>query len=328
MRCKIVYTLLVWILLVALSISSKAAPIGTAWTYQGRLIDNNDVADGLFDFQFKLYDDPNGNIPLADATVGDVDVIDGHFTIQLDFGSSVFDGNAVWLEINVRPGELADPNNYTKLNPRQEVTPTPYALYAKNAGPDHDWQVGNDRMYSIPNVNVGIGVVEPNEKLHVNGTVKAARVAYISPRTHYCAVSGDAFLPRTNTTSTYARGYPGAFMVSGTDDVMTAPVHLPHGAVVTEFTAYFYDDFVAGDLTVSLEKILYSGTYDTMAEVDSSAITGYGGSTDASVSSSTVDNSTGAYQVRVHAPNWTFLDMGHQRRIMGASIAYTLDEAP
>ena len=38
---------------------SRAGPMGTAWTYQGRLIDANNVADGLYNFQFKLFDDAN-----------------------------------------------------------------------------------------------------------------------------------------------------------------------------------------------------------------------------------------------------------------------------
>ena len=32
-----------------------AEPVGTAFTYQGRLIDSNNAADGLYDFQFKLF---------------------------------------------------------------------------------------------------------------------------------------------------------------------------------------------------------------------------------------------------------------------------------
>ena len=38
---------------------TEAAPMSTAFTYQGRLLDDNMAADGLYDFQFSLYDDPN-----------------------------------------------------------------------------------------------------------------------------------------------------------------------------------------------------------------------------------------------------------------------------
>ncbi len=107
----------------------KAAPLGTAFTYQGHLYDTNSIANGLYDFQFKLFDDPNvviGQQIGSDVNQPDVDVIDGHFTVELDFESGVFDGYARWLQIGVRPSDTADP--FTTLSPRQEITPVPYAL--------------------------------------------------------------------------------------------------------------------------------------------------------------------------------------------------------
>jgi len=110
---------------------SKTAEINTAFTYQGRLIDANKPADGLYDFQFKLYDAAtNGNQWGGTIDVNELDVIDGYFTVELDFGN-VFDGHRRWLEIGVRPGELEDPNEYTVLSLRQELTPTPYAIGLK-----------------------------------------------------------------------------------------------------------------------------------------------------------------------------------------------------
>ena len=35
---------------------SEAAPMGTAFTYQGRMMDANGPADGIHEFQFELYD--------------------------------------------------------------------------------------------------------------------------------------------------------------------------------------------------------------------------------------------------------------------------------
>jgi hypothetical protein len=164
-----------------------ASPIGTAFTYQGRLIDANNVADGLYDFQFKLFDaNSDGNQEGADVNKPEVDVIDGYFTVELDFGS-VFDGNAVWLDIGVRPGELEDPNAYTTLSPRQEVTPTPYALYALNGngggGADSDWIISGNDMYSGLSGNVGIGTTSPLEKLDVNGHISTAYTYKIGSHT-------------------------------------------------------------------------------------------------------------------------------------------------
>jgi hypothetical protein len=129
----LVFTL---VLVAAQSGLSEAATMGTAFTYQGRLMDANTPADGLYDFQFKLFDDPNviiGNQVGSTIDINELDVIDGYFTVDLDFADGdpdVFNGAARWLEISTRPGELADPNEYMILLPRQEVMPTPYALYA------------------------------------------------------------------------------------------------------------------------------------------------------------------------------------------------------
>jgi len=120
-----------------------ATPMGTAWTYQGRLIDANKPADGLYDLQFKLYDvNVAGMQKGSTIKIGEVDVIDGYFTVELDFGSGIFDGSARWLQIGVRAGELKDPNAYTILNSRQKVTPTPYALYAKSGTPGPQGEQG------------------------------------------------------------------------------------------------------------------------------------------------------------------------------------------
>jgi hypothetical protein len=59
---------------------SQAAEMGTAFTYQGHLYDANYVANGLYDFQFKLYgsSDPcDANQIGNDVNVGDVNVVDG-----------------------------------------------------------------------------------------------------------------------------------------------------------------------------------------------------------------------------------------------------------
>jgi hypothetical protein len=125
-------------LMVCLANVSKAEPMGTAWTYQGRLLDANGPPDGLYDFEFKLFDDSNtvtGNQLGSTIDVDDLDVIDGYFTVVLDFNDPcAFNGEGRWLEIDVRPGEIIDPNAFVTLSPRQKVTPTPYALYAKTAG--------------------------------------------------------------------------------------------------------------------------------------------------------------------------------------------------
>src|SRR6266567_6137496 len=106
---------------------------GTAFGYQGRLMDNGSPATGDYDLQFYLRDALVAGNPVGNTnTRAPVSVTDGLFTVTLDFGAGAFTGAALWLEIGVRTNGSG--NVYTVLNPRQALTATPYALYATNAG--------------------------------------------------------------------------------------------------------------------------------------------------------------------------------------------------
>ncbi len=174
--------LVVTLWLLFLASASQAGPMGTAFTYQGHLYDANYAANGSYDFAFKLYDANAGGSKVGtDVNASDVDVIDAYFTVELDFNdANTFNGEARWLEIGVRPGDMNDPNGYTTLSPRQEVTPTPYALYAENASTDSDWTIIGNNMYSNVTGNVGIGVKSPTKKLDVAGHINASEYYYVN----------------------------------------------------------------------------------------------------------------------------------------------------
>lgn len=109
----------------------QAQPLGTAFTYQGRLNDAGAPANGAFDLQLVLYDAPVGGSQIGPILMrDDVVVTDGLFTATLDFGA-VFGGNRRFLELGVRPGASA--GAYTILSPRQELTPAPTAVFSSTA---------------------------------------------------------------------------------------------------------------------------------------------------------------------------------------------------
>ncbi|NIM93922.1 MAG: hypothetical protein GTO18_09460 [Anaerolineales bacterium] len=127
------------------------AMIGTSFTYQGTLTDGGSPANGEYDFQFILYDAVSGGSQVGSITTKeDVDVIDGLFTVELDFGD-IFDGTALWLEIGVRPGSSV--GFYSILSPRNKLTPSPYAIYATN-GDLLDGQHGSFYR-NASNINAG-----------------------------------------------------------------------------------------------------------------------------------------------------------------------------
>ena len=105
---------------------SPMVAAGSGFTYQGRLNNSGNPANGQYDFVFKLYDALSaGNLAAPAITVTNQTVTDGLFTTPLDFGAGAFNGAARWLDIATRP---AGNGSYTPLTPRQPLSAAPYAL--------------------------------------------------------------------------------------------------------------------------------------------------------------------------------------------------------
>ena len=110
---------------------THAAPLGTAFTYQGQLVGTNGPASGTYDMVFALFDAPDfGSQVGTTLTNLNVAVSNGLFTTSIDFGAGVFEGTAYWLAIGVRTNGAGA---FAALSPRQPVSPAPYALYASAA---------------------------------------------------------------------------------------------------------------------------------------------------------------------------------------------------
>lgn len=132
MRRRACACLVVCVLCVLALGGAQAAPLGTAFTYSGRLKYQNQPANGSFDLQVKLYDDATaGNQVGPTVSVNTLNLANGLFVTSLDFGSGVFNGTAYWLDIAARPSGNGP---FTALSPRQPVNPAPHALYAPTAG--------------------------------------------------------------------------------------------------------------------------------------------------------------------------------------------------
>ena len=152
------------IIIFLLSSTGLAAAQSTAFTYQGRLVDNGNLANTSYDMQFKLFDalingnqigttltfDGTGSNPPAVA------VTNGIFTIALDFGncspSPCFNGNPRFLEVAVR---LHGNGSYTTLSPRQQITATPYAMKPANLTFNGSYDDGTGTTFSASNSFAG-----------------------------------------------------------------------------------------------------------------------------------------------------------------------------
>jgi hypothetical protein len=109
----------------------STAPLTSTFTYQGQLKNGSSVVNNTAcQMAFRLYDDPSASTNLIGSPItSTVPVTNGLFTVGLNFGSSAFDGNGRWLDIQI----INCGSGFAQLTPRQSLTAAPYALFANNA---------------------------------------------------------------------------------------------------------------------------------------------------------------------------------------------------
>jgi len=128
-------------------VTAQAVAAPSAFTYQGRLLENGAAAQGAHDLKFALFSDGVGGTPVASPVTNPAVVVsNGVFTVLLDFGVDALSGLNGWLEIGVRPASAA--GEFTLLSPRQKLTPSPYSVFtlkaASLAGPLPDSQLSTN----------------------------------------------------------------------------------------------------------------------------------------------------------------------------------------
>ncbi len=108
--------------------ASPAFAQSSAFTYQGRLNDGAQPANGCYDLVFALFTSSDGGTQVGGwVTNTATPVSGGLFTVMLDFGPSAFLSSDRWLQLGVRTnGDGA----VIPLLPRQHVSPAPYTLHA------------------------------------------------------------------------------------------------------------------------------------------------------------------------------------------------------
>ncbi len=166
---------------VVLIAASANARVPSSMNYQGALTDQYGVAlDDTVSLTLSIYTEPEGGLPLWDETQTGVVVSHGVFNVLLGsvnpLADDVFAEPNRWLGVRVG----ADP----ELTPRQQIVTVGYAFRAAEAdtadvvrggssGSDGDWIISGNDMYSGVSGNVGIGISNPQKKLHVSSTISS-----------------------------------------------------------------------------------------------------------------------------------------------------------
>jgi hypothetical protein len=131
------------------------------------------------------------------------------------------------------------------------------------------------------------------------------------------SIPAAAFVPGRNTVNARNLGY----QLYNADTVFVvhfyAPVQLPQGVTITNFTTYWYDT-VSENITCMLRMGGELGPLVIMANADSQADSGYGSSFDDTIIVPTIDNTEYNYFVQVtFQPN-----VGDSLRFYQALIEY------
>ena len=175
------------LLLAILSLGTAAQKIeaqgSTAFVYQGQLRLLGTNASGAFPMKFYLLGTNYQGYFYAGTSPQSalVQVANGAFSVNLDFGPGAFDGGSRWLQMWIQYG-----TNYLELAPFTPISAAPYALYAGAAATlaNGTWSSSVGPFMSYTNVlgiynngNLALalanGGVLFNSGMQVNGNINA-----------------------------------------------------------------------------------------------------------------------------------------------------------
>ena len=123
------------------TLSLHAQPIDETFTYQGKLLESGADANGNYNIRVTL-EDQAGVLIAGPEEMLSVPVIDGLFSIDLNFGSALYSADRRYLKIEV----FESGAGYVELSPRTPINATPLAAVAMRSLDNEFTRVGNDLM--------------------------------------------------------------------------------------------------------------------------------------------------------------------------------------
>ena len=231
--------------------AALGSPAGTAFTYQGQLDKNGSPANTSCTYQFSLWDAQSAGAQIGTTqTVTGVTIVDGLFTVNLDFGAGMFNGQARWLQIAV---QCTGDGGFTTLSPRQVLNPAPYALFA----------LGGNTGFNLPYQQAASS---PGQTLFDLTNTAATGLFH--------AISGKTSSTTQNACGVYGEGTAATGLTSG---VQGWAVNSPLGTGVVGIGAangaYFRGDGQGAD---GIETYSATGYGINASSTSSDGVKGYG----------------------------------------------------
>jgi len=142
-------------------------------------------------------------------------------------------------------------------------------------------------------------------------------------------LSASDFVARyASFSSFYINDSGGAEAPFGTNGVsISAPVHLPSGALITSVTMYYFDTYLGNDVDAHLYRIDTAGNGTSIADLLSSGNGGLGSSTVTLNPGATVDNNTNHYELFATLPRDPMFPLA-STRLIRIAIKYRRQVSP
>jgi len=268
---------------------------------------------------------PTGNVGIGTTTPS----TSGNFTVESQASK--------FIALNLTGGSgvvLAGSWSSTTLNPQVRYKGVSAGFIDIGQDATGNFVIeGNDtpRLTVMQTGNVGIGTTTPSQKLDVAGSVVANDYLYSTPKTSYYSIPvsemevyNSAYAYRT--IKSFTSGAPNYMYftggTAGSDAFAHAPVHLPHGAVVTNLKVQIFDNSAAVAATVELYRISAgSATLMVACSAINSPTTQIINNN--SITYSVIDNSAYSYGLRIIGDQ----SGGTNLRFYHVKITYTVTKA-
>jgi hypothetical protein len=240
---------------------------GTEFSYQGVLKKDGTPFTGAADLRFSLWNDAASTLPGSQyggsiLRTG-VPVSNGVFTVQLDFGSSVFSEKRRFLQVE---SMVAPEVDFTAILPRTPVTGVPFAgttplakaanqLDAPDGSPTKVFEVDNS------------GFAKVNSSLQVSGNTNVGFDVNVGGKITLAPTSRSRLFPACAwqpvlSSASYATNNGDWITGSTAGSTLTLfmPLNLPDGAIIREITLFCDDSSSTGNVAMSLRRVQNNGS--------------------------------------------------------------------